>query len=583
MLLRLFRFNYNVILTRKRYFFFLAELIFFATLLVCTSVVVANRLVPVAAKASAMNTIGKHFAVYTEAKTELTFAQARAAYDKHQFTNSKHDILSFGIGAAPMWLVTEVDNSLPQAIKRRFVIENSWLDHANIYLLYNDELVKEIQLGDQLPFSAREIDHRFFAFDHDYLPGKTQLFIHVDTPDPMVLPMTFGSQQASYKRDILNSYSYGLLYGIVLALLLYNLIIFLRLRLKRYLFYVIYLGMFMAMNLSYTGHGYYLFWPDFASIQHWNNPFLITLYAVSGILFALSFLETHKFFPRIFYFGLLICLAMIISQGVFFLHNLQTEAVIFAIGYAIFYSVFTLILAILSLNYKLRSVLLFLIATITTLIGTSITSMAVWSLLPYNDFTFRAIEIGLAIDAILLSIALAEQFRILQNEKYQAEHLARFDQLTGLYNRRAFYELVAPITVNALRYQQNLSVIILDIDRFKRINDTYGHSTGDKVIKITAEMIQKITRKGDISSRWGGEEFTILLPETNLEHARQLAERLRETIAQMKLFTTANPISITASLGVAEMTPGTPTVDELIKIADARLYQAKKAGRNRVF
>ena len=529
------------------------------------------------------NTIGEYLVVLKEQAQPLSLLQARQAYLQGRFSSWKKPVLSFGIGASPRWLVAQVDNRSDKKVTRRLVIENSWLDKADIYILHNDRLVKQLQLGDSFPFNERIIEHRFFAFDYDYAQGITQLFIRVETPDPMVLPIFFGTQEDSAARDVANAYSYGILYGIILALLFYNFILYLRLRLTRYLFYVIYLVMFMAMNLAYTGHSFSLFWPESAYWQQWMLPLLISLYAMSGIIFAFLFLQTHRLFPRIFYVSLLACLIFLFSQWLLFMYELQTIAVSTAIGFVIFFSVFTLFLASISLPHNRRVVIFFLVATVATLIGASITSMTVWSILPYNELFYRSVEIGMSIDVILLSIALAEKFRMMQKEKYHAEQLARLDPLTELYNRRAFKEFVVPILSNARRYKHNLSAIILDIDHFKIINDTYGHNMGDQVIKKTAETLLKVIRKGDISARWGGEEFTIIMPETGLTQARQLAERLRKDIAQLEIQTEAGSFSFTVSLGAAEITEGMDSIEDLIKIADTRLYQAKEAGRNRVY
>ncbi|MCU7800790.1 MAG: GGDEF domain-containing protein, partial [gamma proteobacterium symbiont of Lucinoma myriamae] len=430
----------------------------------------------------------------------------------------------------------------------------------------------------------RSIEHRFFAFDHDYSQGISQLFIRVETPDPMVIPVFFGTKEDSAKRDVFNSYSYGLLYGIVTALLLYNFILFVQLRLRRYLFYVIYLAMFNLMNQSYTGHGFYLFWSESVFWQQWMSPILITMYAFSGIVFAFIFLKTLQFFPRIFQGALLACIVLLLVQMILFIMGAQSLAVIIAIAFVIFFAIFTLFMAILTLQYIPQEVRYFLIATIATLIGSSITAMTVFGVIPYYEITYRAVEIGLSIDVILLSIALAEQFRLLQNEKQIAEELARLDPLTGLFNRRAFHEVAEPILHNSLRYNHSISVIIFDIDKFKMINDTYGHNIGDEVIKVVAETTQNIKRKGDVSVRWGGEEFVILLPKTGIERARALAERLRKQIESIGVKSPHLKFPFTVSLGVAQMSEAEEvnSIEQLIKLADTQMYQAKENGRNQV-
>ncbi|RKZ97757.1 MAG: GGDEF domain-containing protein [Gammaproteobacteria bacterium] len=526
--------------------------------------------------------IGEYISVLSEAGKKMSLEQAKQAYQQGKFIRWDRPVLSFGIGSAPKWLVFEIENLTNKNISRRLIIENSWLDKADINILHNELIIRQLHLGDSYPFAERIIEHRFFAFDHDYAQGISQLFIRVETPDPMVLPIYFGTLEDSAKRDVFNSYSYGLLYGIVTALLLYNFILYIQLRLRRYLFYVIYLAMFILMNQSYTGHTFYLFWPESVLWQQWMNPFLITLYACSSIVFAFLFLHTERLFPRIFKKTLISIVVLLIVQLILFLTGAQSLTVIIAIAFVIFFALFTIFMALITWRYIPQEVSYFLIASIATLIGSTITAMTVFGFIPYYEVTYRAIEIGLSVDVILLSIALAAQFRHLQNEKQLAEQLARIDPLTGLFNRRAFYEAAEPILHNSLRYDHSMSVIIFDIDKFKLINDQYGHNFGDEVIKFIAELIQKIKRKSDVSVRWGGEEFVILLPETGIEQARALAERLRSNIKTTGFKNSDMTLPFTVSLGVAQMSEEVNSIEQLIKLADTRLYQAKENGRNQV-
>ncbi len=165
----------------------------------------------------------------------------------------------------------------------------------------------------------------------------------------------------------------------------------------------------------------------------------------------------------------------------------------------------------------------------------------------------------------------------------RAEHLARIDALTGLCNRRAFYEQGETLLRQARRYGKPLSLIMLDIDHFKSINDSRGHAAGDATLQAVALTIQETPRETDIAGRVGGEEFALLLPETSLADASRLAERLRTRIAEkMSVPHDGGEIRVTASFGVAEFDSTTESLDVLIARADALLYRAKESGRNRV-
>jgi diguanylate cyclase (GGDEF)-like protein len=186
------------------------------------------------------------------------------------------------------------------------------------------------------------------------------------------------------------------------------------------------------------------------------------------------------------------------------------------------------------------------------------------------------------VDATLLALALAYQFRVGQEARLRAERLAQLDPLTGLNNRRAFYDITAPLWSNAVRHAHATAVLLLDIDHFKQINDTHGHAQGDAVLKALAAVLRQSVRQGDVLARWGGEEFIVFLPETRLPQAISLAERLRVAISEVRVACESGAIALTASVGVAQLDERHATLDALIGSADEALYQAKEQGRNRV-
>ncbi|WP_233972403.1 GGDEF domain-containing protein [Pectobacterium versatile] len=153
--------------------------------------------------------------------------------------------------------------------------------------------------------------------------------------------------------------------------------------------------------------------------------------------------------------------------------------------------------------------------------------------------------------------------------------LAHTDPLTGLLNRRGIYESIELI----LSKSNQVAAIMIDIDHFKRVNDTYGHNVGDDVIRLLAKNIKQGARESDLICRTGGEEFLALLPDTDMTQAADIAERLRKKVEKMPL---PIPENITISLGVTCFIPGMEQIDSVLKIADDALYQAKHEGRNRV-
>ena len=165
----------------------------------------------------------------------------------------------------------------------------------------------------------------------------------------------------------------------------------------------------------------------------------------------------------------------------------------------------------------------------------------------------------------------------------QLHDLAMKDPLTRLPNRRHGLERLEQEWAFANRRQnRSLSVLLLDIDRFKHINDQHGHGVGDEVLKHVAKIIERSARSEDLSCRLGGEEFLVICPETGLKSAQSVAERIRQAIDAADLPTTAGVLRVTASIGVAERTPEIASPAELIRLADEAMYAAKNSGRNRV-
>lgn len=187
----------------------------------------------------------------------------------------------------------------------------------------------------------------------------------------------------------------------------------------------------------------------------------------------------------------------------------------------------------------------------------------------------HADRLQLFADQAALAIENARMFE-------KVEQMAIVDTLTGLYNRRHFYELAEREVERFRRYHSPLSLILLDLDHFKLVNDNYGHQVGDYVLNELARLFSVTLRKMDIPGRLGGEEFVLLLPETGLDQAVLAAERLRQNIDANDFATEGHHIHVTATMGVVEMGEDISNVQMLISLADKVMYKAKSAGRNKV-
>jgi diguanylate cyclase (GGDEF)-like protein len=178
-------------------------------------------------------------------------------------------------------------------------------------------------------------------------------------------------------------------------------------------------------------------------------------------------------------------------------------------------------------------------------------------------------------------LALVET--VLIRHRIYAEQTMK-DELTALPNRAYLFKSLDDELARARRYRRDLSVVMLDIDHFKSINDTYGHLFGDRILASLAGTLREEIRRHDILGRYGGEEFLIILPETTGEEAIGLMERCRRKVAEMPYIgnTNSEPVSITISVGITELTGDDHSIEDLLARADRAMYRAKQEGRNRV-
>lgn len=196
-----------------------------------------------------------------------------------------------------------------------------------------------------------------------------------------------------------------------------------------------------------------------------------------------------------------------------------------------------------------------------------------WTLFTVNQAVIQGVPVNLA---------WIYDYTDRRNMEEALRDMASRDPLTGIYNRRSFMDLGRQQLARAHRFCEPLAVLVLDVDHFKRINDTYGHAVGDDALRMVAGACQSILREYDVLGRLGGEEFVVVLPGATADESRVVAERVRRHIARMPIVATGDSFRLTCSIGIAGVDGATDTLEKAIHRADLALYRAKHEGRNRV-
>ena len=525
--------------------------------------------------------LGRQASVLFEQEVPLQLAQAQALQAAGAFHAGERAVLTLGIGAPAVWVHVPLSNPTGQPLPLRLTLGTTWLDHLDVYLVHGGIASAQWQTGDSYAHAPGLVPASGFVFTATVPAGRSDLYLRVQTDDPLVLPIRLQADAVAAHGEVLLRYGYGFLYGFLMALAIYNGVLYTGLRERSYLYYAVLLLCFIMTNLGYSGHGAAWLWPDWPGFQRYIVLVLMVLYGCCGLLFASRFLALAEHAPRVLRMvqGLvLVVLALLILC---LLWESQHAAALLAFNFLTLFSVLMVTLGIITIRHNRVIGRYFLAASCFGMLGMVLTTLATWGWLPFHAVTYHAAEVGVLIEATLLALALAAQVRQHEVARQSAEQLAREDALTGLHNRRAFWELAEPIWFTAQRNSRALSLVMLDIDFFKQINDRYGHEVGDRVLVDVAQVLTESCRAGDLLVRWGGEEFLLFLPETDLANALRLVERMRRLIAARRLQVNHQQVTFTASFGVAALDVHA-TLRDLIGEADERLYEAKATGRNRV-
>ncbi|MEO8057576.1 MAG: diguanylate cyclase [Burkholderiales bacterium] len=525
--------------------------------------------------------------IYTQLLDEtrgepLTIEKARERLAAGDFQRSTAAVPNLGNRAPPRWMHLDIDNPGAVPLAYRLYVAEGWADRLDVWLFVPAGATQHWLAGDERSPSRFLRMGLGFGFDAELPPGHSELFVRADSIDAAALALRLIPQAHTGELEGAARQWLGLVHGFLLALVATYGLLWLALRETNLLRYVAYVGSYLYMLLSYSGLAASTVWPNSPAVAQFAILVGMTLFSSAGLWFARGFLGLAEFAPKTDRAVAWIVRIALALMTVCVLADWKAAAVDLAFGYIMFFTFVMVGLGWLGVRHGREQAAVFLAATLLSMAGALTTTLAVMGVLPFSAVTFRAIEVGVMVEAAVWALALGLRLRRQQDDRAQALELARHDPLTGLYNRRGFLEHALPVYSTSIRHEGLLALVMLDIDHFKRINDVHGHDAGDRTLVAVADKLRHACRMGDIVARWGGEEFVMLLPETDADSAHALAERLRELLAgTVVTLGDGGSTSFTASFGVA-VRRDMASLEDVLRASDAALYAAKHAGRDRV-
>lgn len=469
--------------------------------------------------------------------------------------------------------------------------------------------------GDTLPFSQRELDYRNITYRINAIPGKEiTYYLRFETEGTMQLALVLWDMNKFIEHASNSQVMLGLYFGAIFLLVFSAIggLIFLRDNL--FLWYALYLTAYGLLNLALTGYGFQYLWPSAPGWQASTTGVLVGIAVIAALFFSGRLLDIRQ--QSLTFYNLFRANAVIavcaIMLGLFGMARFANQ-----LGSIAGMVLVPVLIAAAVVSYRggNAAARYFLVAWGIFLIFVFIGGLYFWGLLPHSFVSHYALQIGSIFEVTMLAVALADRVKQISAEKEKADlqakqylyslnenlermveertselelsnqrlqELASHDSLTNLLNHRAVIDALTSALSLAERYKQPLSVAMIDIDHFKQVNDVFGHQAGDEVLTQVAQIFRTRLRAADISGRYGGEEFLLIMPQTQAVESDVLMNRLRQTISTLSIpIIGEKPITVSIGL-VSYQGEGKITAIQLVTCADAALYQAKANGRNRV-
>lgn len=572
-----------------------------------------------------------------DVENQYTINDVVGIRDDNRWQQNRDNSLNLGFLQHTLWIRIPVAVTLP-ATPGLFEVAWPFIDRLEAFWVSGDKIRSLGVQGDHLPKSQQYLQHRFFVFPIAQTKELTgAIYLKINTSSSILLPMRLWSPDSFFKKETRHQGFLGFFFGLLAIILIYNLGMWFYVRDRVYVYYVAYLGFVCIYIGSLTGLGQQYLWGNSPALSDTALLFGVLGCFVAGSFFVDSFLQLKQNNPFVHQ---LIKAAVGVYALLVVGWLIGSEATITPLGQGlgIFVSIGAFFIGIWEWRKGNPDARYFTIAWSILLVGTCMYTLFLAGLLPDNVINRNIQIVGLVIEMALLSFALGERFTRERNAAKQAtevalhlasevnkshedkirlqeqanvqleekvkertqelsdtltrlekanqqlEALSNTDQLTTLKNRRYFNKHYEDEFKRCARNGQPMSVVVLDIDHFKQVNDTYGHLAGDECLKKVASVIKYHSqRPGDLAVRFGGEEFVVMLPDTDTQGAEKVSEYIREEVQKLRISAGSEVFKVTISLGIATLIPSEGDRPEaLLNSADSALYQAKENGRNRI-
>jgi len=501
---------------------------------------------------------------------------------QHLFKPFSNKHSKFGFTHKVFWLKIKIKNY--RTNKKDIVIElhHPSLDYINIYQYKSGTLILKKELGDLRPYRKSLImPNPSYLFTLEPLEERI-VFIKIKTDGTMNLGISI-QKLNDYIHTSTTEVKWLTFYiGAVFIMFMYNFIIFMIIKNISFLYYVLFHLFYLLFTLTLSGITFELFWPNMPQLNLYVIPITIPLVGIFSILFFIHFLNIQHCSKRLHRFLLFLILLCILV--LFFIPISNYHITIIIDSLLSFIISLTLFIAGIYLYIYKKNInaLFYFIAWSFLAIGIIISHLSNIGIIPSYFLTTFASQIGSFFEVLLLSIGLAYYYNHLKKDhekltdiNHRLEHLSNTDALTQCYNRRYFYTHVNHLL--SLTTHNDFFLVMLDLDYFKKINDTYGHEIGDKVLQIVTETSHKYLNEEDIFARYGGEEFVLFIPQSNREKITKLATSLTKAIKDININSIPD-LQLSVSMGIAQ---SNKHLETLLSNADKALYHAKNTGRDK--